>query len=633
MRSGNAPVHFDDADRLTDAIVDRVGKNIVLALPLGLGKANHVANSVFNRAAGDASIALRIFTALTLEKPRGKQDLERRFLDPVSARLFGGYPALAYGDALRNNCMPPNVEVDEFFFLAGSRLNVAASQRNYISANYTHAIRYILDRKVNVVGQLVAKRVHDGKTYYSLSCNPDITLDLLAARRAGRTDFIFIGQVNSELPYMAGDAELPPEEFDYILESPQTDFPLFAPPREPVDLTEYAAGLHAARMIPDGGTIQLGIGSLGDAVAQALVLRHRNNAAFRDMGARLSPFISLTEPLEESPFKQGLYGASEMFVECFLDLYRAGILKREVDGALLHAAFFVGSKAFYRALRDMSEAERAKFHMTAVSFVNELYGDEAAKRSARVKSRFINNAMMATLLGDVISDGLDNGKVVSGVGGQYNFVAQSFALDDARSIIMVRATRNAKGRVTSNILWNYGHTTIPRHLRDVVVTEYGIADLRGKSDRDVIAAMLSIADSRFQNELLKQAKDAGKIEKGFEIPAACRDNSPEHIEQALEPAFADGLIKSFPFGTDFTPTEQRLISALKRLASASPITLACFLLRGLGSHSSSADTQDCLNRMGLARPKGLSELAYAALLRGSLIDRDSSRGACHRRSD
>ena len=618
MRSGDAPIHFDDAERLTDAIIGRAGNNIVLALPLGLGKANHVANSLFNRAVGDASIALRIFTALTLEKPRAKQDLERRFLDPVSARLFGGYPVLAYGEALRDNRMPANVEVDEFFFLAGSRLTVAASQRNYISANYTHAIHYILDRKVNVVGQLVAKRVRDGKTFYSLSCNPDITLDLLTARRDGRTDFIFIGQVNSELPYMAGDAELPAEDFDYILDSPQTDFPLFAPPREPVDLTEYAAGLHVARMIADGGTIQLGIGSLGDAVAQALVLRHRNNAAFREMGTRLAPFISLTEPLEDLPFEQGLYGASEMFVECFLDLYRAGILKREVEGALLHAAFFVGSKAFYKGLRDLPEAERAKFHMTAVSFVNELYGDEAAKRSARVKSRFINNAMMATLLGDIVSDALDNGKVVSGVGGQYNFVAQSFALNDARSIIMVRATRNAKGHVTSNILWNYGHTTIPRHLRDIVATEYGIADLRGKSDRDVIAAMLCVADSRFQNELLSKAKDAGKIEKNFEIPAACRNNTPQRIERALGPARTAGWIEPFPFGTDFTPTEQRLMPALLHLASATPIELAGLLLRGLGSHGSSTDTRDCIDRMGLARPKGLVEWIYATLLHGSL---------------
>ncbi len=618
MRAGSAPVYFSDADRLTDEIVERVGKNIVLALPLGLGKANHVANSVFNRAAGDAAIALRIFTALTLEKARAKQELERRFLDPISARLFGGYPALAYGEALRNNRMPPNIEVDEFFFLAGSRLNVGASQRNYISANYTHAIHYVIDRKVNVVGQLVAKRVRDGRTFYSLSCNPDITLDLLAARRAGRTEFIFIGQVNSELPYMAGDAELPAEEFDCILEGGQTDFALFAPPREPVDLTEYAAGLHVARLIADGGTIQIGIGSLGDAVAQALTLRHRNNAAFRDTGARLAPFISLAGPLEDKPFEQGLYGASEMFVECFLDLYRAGILKREVNGALLHAAFFVGSKAFYQALRDMPESERAKFRMTAVSFVNELYGDESAKRIARVKGRFINNAMMATLLGDVISDALDNGKVVSGVGGQYNFVAQSFALEGARSIIMLRATRNVKGRVTSNILWNYGHTTIPRHLRDIVVTEYGIADLRGKSDRDVIAAMLGIADSRFQTELLAQAKDAGKIEKGFEIPVACLDNTPDRIEHALSAARVSGLIEPFPFGTDFTQVEQRLIPALTRLATSSPVRILSLLSQGLGSRTRFADTEDCLGRMGLTRPKGLVEWVYATLLRGSL---------------
>src|SRR3989454_4625727 len=87
----------------------------------------------------------------------------------------------------------------------------------------------------------------------------------------------------------------------------------------------------------------------------------------------------------------------------------------------------------------------------------------------------------------------------------------------ARSDVMLRATRRADRRTTSNIRWNYGHTTIPRHLRDVVVSEYGIADLRGKTDRDVIAAMLAIADSRFQDELLRRAKDAGKIEKSFEL--------------------------------------------------------------------------------------------------------------------
>src|SRR5262245_13850180 len=530
-RSASAPAQFQDAGRLADAIIDRVGKSIVLALPLGLGKANHVANALFARAAADPTIRLHIFTALTLEKPRPRGELERRFVAPLAERVFGGYPELAYATALHRGPLPPNIQVDAFFFQAGTRLGIPAAQQSYISTNYTHALRYVLERGVNVIGQLVAKRVRGGETRLSLSCNPDLTLDLIACRRAGRCDFVLAGQVNSELPFMPGDADIAANEFDFLLEG--ADFPLFAPPREPVDLAEYAAGLHAAGIVVDGGTLQLGIGSLGDAMAQALTLRQQRNTDFCDILARLDRAGSPPATLRESaPFETGLHGVSEMFVEGFLDLMRAGVLKREIDGTLLQAAFFLGSRAFYRALREMPEPELAKLRMTSVSFVNELYGDEAAKRRARVKARFINNAMMTTLLGAVVSDALEDGRVVSGVGGQYNFVAQSFALEDARSVIMLRATRAAKGRTTSNIRWNYGHTTIPRHLRDIVVTEYGVADLRGKTDRDVIAAMLAVTDSRFQGELLRRAKDAGKIEKAFELPPAWRDNTPERIARA-----------------------------------------------------------------------------------------------------
>src|SRR5262249_2108271 len=160
------------------------------------------------------------------------------------------------------------------------------------------------------------------------------------------------------------------------------------------------------------------------------------------------------------PFTIGLYGCTEMLVEGFVDLMRAGILKREVSGALLHAGFFLGSRAFYQALHNMPPHEINKLQMKAISFVNELYSGEEEKRRARVKARFINTAMMVTLLGAVVSDTLAGGKVVSGVGGQYNFVAQAFALPDARSIIMLRATRTVAGRTTSNIVWEYGETTI-----------------------------------------------------------------------------------------------------------------------------------------------------------------------------
>ena len=314
-------------------------------------------------------------------------------------------------------------------------------------------------------------------------------------------------------------------------------------------------------------------------------------------------------------FDAGLYGCSELFVEGMLDLYRAGILKREVDGIVLHAGFFLGSRAFYRSLREMPRDVVKKFGMTAIGYVNELYHDEDNKRRARTKARFLNDAMMATVLGDVISDGLDDGRIVSGVGGQYNFIAQSFALEDARSAIALRATRSAKGRERSNILWRYGHTTIPRHLRDMIITEYGIADIRGKSDRDVIAAMLAITDSRFQDELLRQAKDAGKIEREFALPKSARDNTPDAIVRALKPAADAGLLPTFPFGTDFTAIEQRLIPALQVLKSASPAQLAALLMRGLGAR---ADCADCLDRLGLARPKSMTEWFYAALVRGAL---------------
>ena len=74
------PAQVENADRLADTIIERVGKTVVLALPLGLGKANHVANALFARAAADRSIRLRIFTGLTLGKPRPSSELERRFL-------------------------------------------------------------------------------------------------------------------------------------------------------------------------------------------------------------------------------------------------------------------------------------------------------------------------------------------------------------------------------------------------------------------------------------------------------------------------------------------------------------------------------------------------------------------------
>jgi hypothetical protein len=227
--------------------------------------------------------------------------------------------------------------------------------------------------------------------------------------------------------------------------------------------------------------------------------------------------------------------------------------------------------------------------------------------------------MMATLMGAAVSDGLENGQVVSGVGGQYNFVAQAFALPGARSILTVEATRQAGPKPQSNIRWSYGHETIPRHLRDIVVTEYGVADLRGKSDADVIAAMLQVADSRFQDELTRQAKDAGKLPADFEIPKAWRENHPERIADALRPVRQAGLLPAFPFGNDFTEVEQRLIPALQFLQEVqrSPLSLPALLWQGWTQPPGPADAE-CLARLGLDKPSTWQERAYRGLVSAAL---------------
>ena len=216
-----------------------------------------------------------------------------------------------------------------------------------------------------------------------------------------------------------------------------------------------------------------------------------------------------------------------MLFEAFLGLIDAGIIKREVDGVLLHGAFFLGPKSFYRALREMPpQATRANADDAGVVYQRALWR-RGGKRRARVDARFVNNAMMATLdgRGGFRRPGKRPGHQRRRRPVQFRGAGVRACRAPARSSRWKRRGGESRQEV-SNIRWNYGHETIPRHLRDIVVTEYGVADLRGKSDAEVIASMLAVADSRFQNDLMRQAKDAGKLPKNYEIPAAHRDNFP-----------------------------------------------------------------------------------------------------------
>ncbi|MGB1062064.1 MAG: acetyl-CoA hydrolase/transferase C-terminal domain-containing protein, partial [Ketobacter sp.] len=528
-------------------------------------------------------IRLLIATALSLEVPDPGKGLQRRFLQPFLERVFGGYPGLDYMRDLRAGSVPDNIEIHEFFFKSGSMLNNNLAQQNYISTNYTHSVRDLLALNINVVAQLLSHRHNNGKDEYSMSCNPETTRDLLPVlqqRKKAGEKILVIGQVNENLPFMVNDAITDLDAFDVVVNNEAYYSTLFAPPNMPVSTVDHMIGLHASALVADGGTLQIGIGSLGDAIVYGCELRHQQNAAYKELLQQLQLQEKFGDVIERvggsAPFTEGLYGNSEMFVDGFLYLIKTDILRRRVydhaglqrllnagtitevvsmatldallqegcihspltradvaflrhfgifrpevrlqgttllgtDGAqapadfnqdrdavtrhclgtslqqgrIMHGGFFLGPRGFYDELRNMDPDTLNAINMTNISYVNQLYGNEPLKRLQRVKARFINTVFLAHALGAATSDGLENGKVVSGVGGQYNFVSQAHELHDGRSILMLKSTREKDGVTHSNIVWNYGHVTIPRHLRDIYVTEYGIADVRGKCDRDV----------------------------------------------------------------------------------------------------------------------------------------------------
>jgi acyl-CoA hydrolase len=412
--------------------------------------------------------------------------------------------------------------------------------------------------------------------------------------------------------------------FDIIIDDPTYNTRLINTPNMPVGMTEHFIGLAASALIKDGGTIQIGIGALGDAVACATLLRQQDNDSYRSLleECQLTPemFPALAETGNPGPFDIGLYGCSEMLTYGLFRLFKAGVIKREVlDNAgrkiAMHGGFFLGPNAFYQGLRELSDEEQSQIDMTRISFVNSLYGDEDLKRSHRVHARFINTAFSVTLMGAGVADQLEDGRILSGVGGQYNFVAQAHELEGARSVLLVRATRVKNGHVSSNILWSYGHTTIPRHLRDIVVTEYGVADLRSKTDAEVIEAMLCISDSRFQDELMAKAKSVGKLPADYRIPLEYTNNTPARLQQIYRDHHARGQFPEFPLGSDFTYVEETLLSALGWIKMhIKPSAMAELARASIIDDATVRHYQPHLERMGYDNVDSVKDRLYRQLL-------------------
>lgn len=675
-----AGIIYENVQKCVDEVINYVGKDIKFGMTLALGKPTLFINELYRRAKEDPEINLKIFTALALEKPKGHTELEKRFLKPLADRVFAGVPEFDYMVDFRSGKLPKNVEFFEFFIKAGGYLNDPEAQQNHIASNYTHASRDAMDYGINVFGQLIGYREIKGKYMYSMACNPDIcieTIERLKEQRANGKKVAIIGEANKNMPFMYGDAALEANTYDIILQGSPYDYELFAPPKDSVSLTDHMIGINVSTLIKDGGTIQVGIGALGDAIVAGLIMRNEHNDLYREILEKAG-IVKRYEKLinkwgDTGIFNQGLYGSSEMFVDAFMQMYNSKILKRKVfesvplmklinvgklsadnipediidtliemkaihaklrpkdfaflteygilknglelndgfiidgevccsadmndeqnrfqirsllgkkilGGKVILAAFFIGPKAFYQALNNMSEEERQLFGMSGVEKVNQLYGGEELRALQRKDARFVNTGMVLSVLGAVASDQLEDGRVISGTGGQYNFVSMAHALPDARLIMMIKSTKGSGKSLKSNIVFSYGSCTVTKHMRDIIVTEYGIADVRGKSEKEVIASIINIADSRFQKQLLDQAKKAGKIPMNYEIPDEYRNNTPEKITALLKSYQGKGHFQAFPFGTDLTKVEIALggsLKAFKGLANGYPLKMVIGLL-------------------------------------------------------
>ena len=706
---GKTGVITDDVVKVVDDVINYIGKEINYATSLGLGKSVLFTNELYRRAKEDPTIKLKIMTALSLEPPMGKSELEKRLIGPLAERLFSGCPELTYMIDIREGNLPDNIEIWEFYWKAGSRMGNFQHQRRHLPSNYTHVSRdAYFTQGTNVFGQMMACREINGKMMYSMGSNTDIDVTANLFLNQGKDEGkrrVIVGEVNDNLPFMYGDAVYEADRFDVFLKGPQYNYRLFGAPKDPVTIKDYMIGLNISTLVRDGGTLQVGIGALGDAIVAGLDMRHSHNDLYKSIIEKAGLTKSYGKLIEQfggtGTFEEGLYGSSEMFVDAFLTLYKKGILKRKVydniaiqklvdekklsennipsnilellyekegihlrirekdfdtltyygilkegltfkdgfiydgdtkycadihdkknldeikkllgkklkNGQVILGGFFLGPESFYKSLNEMSEEDRSQFGMSGVEKVNQLYGDAELRTIQRRRGSFVNSGMMATTNGSIISDQLEDGRIVSGIGGQFNFVTMAHAIPDGKLIMAIRSTRGSGKHVKSNIVTTYGHCTVPKYWRDIIVTEYGIAHIRGLSEEQVCQEIIKIADSRFQPQLIKEAKKHHKLTADWELPEEYRHNFPEKVESFIKSYQAQGQFPQFPYGCDMTAEEVILGGSLKGLVAykgSKPVSTVFKLVTEMFKPVP-AKAAPYLKRMDLEKPAGFGE--------------------------
>ena len=270
-----------------------------------------------------------------------------------------------------------------------------------------------------------------------------------------------VAQVNPNMPRTHGDAFIHVSELDYIVESEQAIIELQPPKIGPV---EEAIGKNIASLVDDGSCLQLGIGGIPDAV---LMFLHEKN----DLGIH-----------------------TEMFSEGVVDLYDEGVItnaRKTINRDKMTATFLMGTRRLYDFVDD-----NPAVNMFPVNYVNDPY---IIGQNDNVVA--INSAIQVDIMGQVVADTM--GPVqFTGIGGQVDFMRGAARSKGGKAIIALPSTakRGEVSRVVAKIGEGAAVTTMRADV-DYVVTEHGVARLKGKMLRERAEALIAIADPKFRDQI------------------------------------------------------------------------------------------------------------------------------------
>jgi 4-hydroxybutyrate CoA-transferase len=300
-------------------------------------------------------------------------------------------------------------------------------------------------------------------------CSLGVSVEAMhAAVRAARTVIV---QLNSAMPRTLGESFIHVDDIDLAVE---VDVRPYEHPVGPIGDVERRIGEHVADLVPHGATLQLGIGAI--PAATALALRDK-----RELGVH-----------------------TEMFTDSIVDLVEAGVVtgtRKERNRGKIVTAFLMGSRRLYEFVDDNPMVE-----MRSVDFTNDTHVIRSFSRMVA-----INSAIEVDLTGQVVADSIGH-RLYSGVGGQMDFIRGAALADEGRAIIALPSTAagGTHSRIVTTLAAGAGVVTTRAHVR-TIVTEWGIAELFGKSTRERAEALTAIAHPDHRDVLRAQARSTYEV--------------------------------------------------------------------------------------------------------------------------